>query len=103
MNLVFTLILYLPLILFSVIAILPSYKINLIKHVALIGTLFLFLISIYILITYSISLNIKDHSWFEFKYYSTITYLFNWQYTIGLDGISILLINLTTLLIIIQN
>ena len=99
MNLIFTLIIYLPLILFCIISIIPSHKVNLIKKIALVGTILLFLISIYILITYSISLNIKDHSWFEFKYYSTITYLFNLQYTIGLDGISILLINLTTLLI----
>jgi NADH:ubiquinone oxidoreductase subunit 4 (subunit M) len=62
MDLVFSLIIYLPLILFFVIAITPNNKTNLIKKLALIGTTVLFLVSIYILITYSISLNIKDHS-----------------------------------------
>lgn len=96
---IFALIAYIPMVLFGLVSVVSSKNNDFIKKFSLLGTVVLFLLSVYMLITYSISLNLRDHSWFEFKYYSNISYLFNLQYMIGLDGISILLINLTTLLI----
>lgn len=99
LNIIFGLNIFLPITLLILISVIPNNRIDLIKKISLVGTIILFLLSVYLLIIYNISINLKDHSWFDFKYYSNITYLFNLQYVIGLDGISILLINLTTLLI----
>lgn len=99
-DLLLSLIFYLPILLFIIILIIPSENINIIKKLSFYGTIILFFLSIYLLIIYRISLSLNNnYTWFEFKYYSSIFYLFNLQYNIGLDGISLLLIVLTTLLI----
>jgi NADH-quinone oxidoreductase subunit M len=99
-NLITCLVIYLPLFLFFIILCIPNEYIYFIKIISLLGTFLLFLISVYILLLYSCSINSFDYSWFEFKYYSeAVIYLFNIKYVLGLDGISLVLIVLTTLLI----
>jgi proton-translocating NADH-quinone oxidoreductase chain M len=99
-NLIIYLVVYCPLILFLLILCLPSQFTNKIKIISLFGTIFIFILSIYILLLYSYSISVCDYSWFEFKYYSEIiVHLFNIKYILGIDGISLLLIVLTTLLI----
>lgn len=102
-NLFFNLLLiYLPLIVIFIIIIIPSNNILLLKKVSFWGTTLIFLLSLILLLGVNIiginNANV-NYSFFDFQIFSSLTYLFNIQYLIGIDGISILLIVLTTFLI----
>jgi NADH-quinone oxidoreductase subunit M len=48
---------------------------------------------------YNLSLYTLDSLWFKYQVHANVAYFLNIQYICGLDGISLLLINLTTFLI----
>ena len=102
-NLLFiSILVYLPVLLGFVIILVPSYKINLLKKISFWGTTLIFLISLLLLLgTNIIGINVTNtsNSFFDFQILSSLVYLFNIQYLIGIDGISILLIILITFLI----
>lgn len=98
-NILLFQIIYLPILLVCILIIIPNNKPYLIKTFSLFGSTIISVFSIVLLIFYNLSLLNQDFSWFELKFFFNLSYLSNLQYTIGIDGISLLLINLTTLLI----
>jgi len=98
-NLLLSLLFYVPITLFIWILFIPNNFLKKIKTISLLGTLFLFILSVYLLILYNLDIITLDNNFFSFTYYSDIFYIFNIHYIVGLDGISLLLIILTTLLI----
>lgn len=91
-------IIYIPSIIL-VLFIMPNSNLILIKKVSLIMSCVFFLLTSFLVFFYNISLYTVDSLWFKYQLISQISYFLNIQYIFGLDGISILLINLTTFLI----
>lgn len=79
--------------------IIPNNNLILIKRVSLIMSCVFFLLTSLLVFFYNISLYTADSLWFKYQLISKVSYFLNIQYIFGLDGISILLINLTTFLI----
>lgn len=99
-NILIYTIFYIPIILLFLLFIIPKKNIILIRDVSLIGTFYIFILTIFIMVLYNISSFTTNTSIFQFHYVSdTIYYLFNIKYVLGVDGISILLNVLTALLI----
>jgi len=84
--------LLLPLFSFFIISIIPKKNINLVKKVGLILSLLIFFYSLLILINFNI-----NFYFMQFQYF--IRYLPGIEFNIGIDGISIFFIILTTILI----
>jgi NADH:ubiquinone oxidoreductase subunit 4 (subunit M) len=82
----------LPFSAFLIISFIPKNKINLIKKVSLSFSIIIFMYSILILDAMKFQIS-------GYQYYLSINYIFNMQYIIGVDFISIFLIILMTLLI----
>ena len=91
-------IIYSPIIILLLFLI-PSNNLILIKRLSLIVSCFFFFLTSLLLFFYNISLFSLDSLWFKYQIITKVSYLWNIQYIFGLDGISILLINLTTFLI----
>ncbi len=77
----------------------PNNNLILIKRISLLISCIFFFFSILLTWFYNISLYTLDSLWFKYQIHSNVAYFLNIQYIGGLDGISLLLINLTTFLI----
>jgi len=77
----------------------PNNNLLLIKRVSLVMSCVFFFLTCLLVFFYNISLYSVDSLWFKYQIFTNISYFLNLQYIFGLDGISILLINLTTFLI----
>ena len=99
MKSLISLLFLIPVFIILSILIIPKVEIKKIKFISILGTCFLFFFSIVWLLFYNLSIISINNSWFSFTYYSNFILFFNINYIVGLDGISLLLIVLTTLLI----
>lgn len=97
-NILINLVLYSPFLIIFLLCV-PNNHLIFIKRLSLFLSCLFFFISLFFTWAYNISLFTSDSLWF--KYYTTtnLSFLLNIQYIFCLDGFSILLINLTTLLI----
>lgn len=95
---IISLILYSPNIIILLLSI-PNNNLIFIKRLSLVISCFFFLLSLILTWAYNISIFTADSLWFKYQIYTNLSYFLNIQYIFCLDGISILLINLTTFLI----
>lgn len=97
-HVIFNCLLYSPCFLFSILF-LSKHNLIMLKRISLIIASIYFFFSVILTCFYNLSLYTTDSLWFKFQIYSNFAYYLNLQYVFGLDGISLLLINLTTFLI----
>ena len=92
---------FLPLLAFFFVIFIPSYKIKLLNYYSILFSFFIFLFSLFLLLYFFFnSYYTNFNSWFFLKLNLYFNYL-NINYILGIDGISLILIILTTFLIFI--
>jgi proton-translocating NADH-quinone oxidoreductase chain M len=97
-HIIFNCFLYAPCFLIGVL-LLSKHNLIMLKRASLVIASIYFFFSVILTCFYNLSLYTSDGLWFKFQIYSNFAYFLNLQYIFGLDGISLLLINLTTFLI----
>lgn len=78
---------------------LPNKNLILIKKISLSIAVLFFFLTCSLIFIYHVSIFTADSLWFKYQIFTNINYFLNIQYILGIDGISLLLINLTTFLI----